>query len=108
MTLFSNRLMDFFYIDDLGKMIHNFINNLDFPKTIDCVYQEKYTLSGILNIINSCANYRVDVISIDDTSVNTINSKNNDYIGKYTDLSIDFIGIENAIKITYNKIKELL
>jgi len=108
MTLFSNRLMDFFYIDDLGKMIHNFINNLDFPKTIDCVYQEKYTLSGILNIINSCANYRVNVISMDDTSVNKINSTDTDYIGKYNDLSINFIGIRDAIKITYNKIKELI
>lgn len=108
MTIFSNRLMDFFYIDDLGKMIDNFINSSNFPKTIDCVYKEKYRLSNILDMINDCSENKVDIISIDDDSMNKINVIDNDYVGKYKNLSIDFIGIKNAIQITYNKIKETL
>lgn len=107
MTIFSNRLMDFFYIDDLGKMIDNFINSSDFPKTIDCVYKEKYRLFDILKMINDCSESKVEIISTDDNSLNTINSTNTDYIGNYTNLSIDFIGIQNGIKITYNTIKEI-
>lgn len=106
MTLFSNRLMDFFYIDDLGKMIDSFINSSNFPKTIDCVYKEKYRLSNILDIINNCSDDKVQIISMADNSINKINSTDGDYIGKYTNLSIDFVGIENAIKIIYDRIKE--
>lgn len=108
MTIFSNRLMDFFYIDDLGQMICNFINSSNFPKIIDCVYQEKYRLSNILNMINDCSENKVDIVSINDYSVNKINTIDTDYVGKYTNLSIDFIGIKNAIQMTYNKIKETL
>lgn len=105
MIIFSNRLMDFFYIDDLGKMINNFIHNINFPKTIDCVYSEKYRLSDILNIINECSDYKVDIVKIKDESINKINSTDTDYVGKYTNLSIDFIGIKDAIQITYDIIK---
>lgn len=108
MTMFSNRLMDFFYIDDLAKMILYFINSSNFPKIIDCVYQEKYRISNILNVINNCSESKVQIISTDDNSLNKINSTDTDYIGKYTNLSIDFIGIKNGIQITYDKIKEIL
>ena len=108
MTIFSNRLMDFFYIDDLGKMINYFIHSTYFPKTIDCVYENKIRLYDILNTINNCSENKVDIISIDDNSYNRINSINADYIGRYTHLPIDFIGIDNGIKIIYNTIKELI
>ena len=108
MTMFSNRLMDFFYIDDLAKMIVYFISSSNFPKIIDCVYQEKYRLSNILNMINDCSESKVQIISRDDNSLNKINSTDTDYIGNYTNLSIDFIGIKNGIQITYDKIKEIL
>jgi len=108
MTLFSNRLMDFFYIDDLGKMIDSFINSSNFPKTIDCVYQKKYRLIDILKIINEISDERVDIITSNDTSINSINANQTDYIGMFIDLSIEFIGLKKSIEIIYNKIKERL
>lgn len=107
MTLFSNRLMDFFYIDDLAKMIDEFlIDYKRFPKTIDCVYEKSFRLKDILNIINELNENKVEIILTDDTSTNKINSTNGDYVGKYLDLGIEFVGLETAIKIIYNTIKE--
>lgn len=108
MTMFSNRLMDFFYIDDLGKIVENFIVNKDFPKTIDCVYDTKYRLHDILNAINNCSNNKVEIISTVDSSVNKINSKETDYIGKFTNIQIEYIGLIEGIHDTYNIIKKEL
>lgn len=109
MTLFSNRLMDFFYIDDLISMINHFTMNPSvFPKSIDCVYEKKYRLSNILNIINEVSDNSVDIIKLNDESVNFINTNQTDYIGKFTDLSIEFIGLRDSIEMVYNKIKEKL
>lgn len=109
MTLFSNRLMDFFYIDDLAKMIDEFlIDYTRFPKTIDCVYEKSFRLKDILKMINSVDDDRVDIVSMDDESINKINSTNGDYVGNYFDLGIQFIGLENSIKIIYDKIKETI
>jgi UDP-glucose 4-epimerase len=109
MILFSNRLMDFFYMDDLISMINQFtINPSVFPKSIDCVYENKYRLSDILNIINEVSDNSVDIIKLNDESINSINTNQTDYIGKFTDLSIEFIGLRNSIEIVYNKIKEKL
>jgi|LakMenEpi03Aug12_release.lakeMendotaPanAssembly.Ray.scaffolds.fasta_scaffold278797_2 nucleoside-diphosphate-sugar epimerase len=108
MTLFSNRLMDFFYIDDLGKIVENFIVNKDFSKTIDCVYDTKYRLIDILNIINNCSHDKVGIISTGDSSINKINSKETEYIGKFTNISIEYIGLINGITNTYNIIKKEL
>lgn len=108
MTLFSNRLMDFFYIDDLAKMVEIFISNKDFPKTIDCVYDKKYRLIDILTMINEISDNRVDIIKLNDESINSINTNQTDYIGVFTNLSIDFVGLKKSIEIIYNKIKEVL
>lgn len=109
MTLFSNRLMDFFYIDDLAKMIDKFlVDYTKFPKTIDCVYSESFRLNDILEIINYLGENRVEIISTDDNSLNKINLNSGDYVGRYFDLGIDFIGLKESIKIIYNTIKETL
>jgi GDP-L-fucose synthase len=106
MTLFSNRLMDFFYIDDLAKMIDEFLKDYTrFPKTIDCVYEEKYRLMDILKFINSLKENNVEIILSNQTSPNNINTTDTDYVGKYFDLQIDFIGLFKSIEIIYNKLK---
>jgi UDP-glucose 4-epimerase len=107
MVLYSNRLMDFFYIKDLAILLHYFINNsTGFPKTIDCVYDTPTKLSEILDIINSISNNPVDIIYKNDDSPNKINSMDNDYIGNYTELPINYIGLKNGIFEMYNIIKE--
>ena len=109
MTLFSNRLMDFFYIDDLAKMIDEFlIDYTRFPKTIDCVYEKSFRLKEILEMINCSDDDRVVIVSMEDESINKINSTNDDYVGNYFDLGIKFIGLQESIKIIYNRIKETI
>jgi len=109
MTLFSNRLMDFFYIDDLAKMIDEFlIDYTRFPKTIDCVYEKSFRLKEILETINDVDDDRVEIVSMEDESINKINSTNGDYVGNYFDLGIKFIGLQESIKIIYNRIKETI
>jgi nucleoside-diphosphate-sugar epimerase len=109
MTLFSNRLMDFFYIDDLAKMIDEFlIDYTRFPKTIDCVYEKSFRLKEILEMINDVDDDRVEIVSMEDESINKINSTNGDYVGNYFDLGIKFIGLQESIKIIYNRIKETI
>jgi hypothetical protein len=106
MTLFSNKLMDFFYIDDLAKMINQFlIDYTRFPKTIDCVYEKSFRLKDILNMINELDDNKVEIVSMNDIPVNTINSKDSDYIGTYFDIGINFIGLQKSIKIIYNSIR---
>jgi hypothetical protein len=42
---------------------------------------------------------------MNDIPVNTINSKDSDYIGTYFDIGINFIGLQKSIKIIYNSIR---
>jgi GDP-L-fucose synthase len=93
--------MDFFYIEDLVKLINYFINNKFFPKDINAVYKSKYHLSEIAGIINNLSDYKVDII---------INEPgfSKSYIGKplITEIiPLKFKGIEDSIKEIYNKLK---
>jgi GDP-L-fucose synthase len=107
MILYSNRLMDFFYIKDLAILIEYFINNTKvFPKTIDCVYEKSFRLEEILTIINSVGNSPVEILYKNDDSLNKINSMEYDYIGKHLELPINYIGLKNGIIEMYNTIRE--
>lgn len=106
MVLYSNRLMDFFYIKDLAILIDYFIKNTkDFPKMIDCVYENPLRLNEILDIINTISDSSVDIIYKNDNCLNTINSMDYDYTGKYTKLPINYIGLKNGIHEMYNIIR---
>lgn len=109
MILFSNRLMDFFYVEDLSIMIQFFLKNPNnFPKTIDCVYRDKYTLLNILEIINEISENPVEILYKKDESTNKINSTDKDYVGIFTDLSANFIGIEKSIETIYNELRRVI
>lgn len=107
MILYSNRVMDFFYIKDLATLIDYFMNNTtDFPKTIDCVYDTSFRLIDILEMINSISDLPVEISYNIDDSLNKINSMEYDYIGKHTPLPVKYIGLKDAIREMYNTIKE--
>jgi nucleoside-diphosphate-sugar epimerase len=107
MTLFSNRLMDFFYIEDLALMIEYFLRTPNFShKVINCSYEEHVNLKDILNIINSLSQYKVPIIEKMDDSVNKINVTPTDYIGISPSLPLEFLGLKNGIRRTYEKLKE--
>lgn len=107
LTLFSNRLMDFFYVDDLALMVDYFLKNPTFShKTINCTYGTHTRLREILDIVNSLSDYTVPIIEKDDLSSNMVSGMNTDYIGSSSKLPLDFIGLEMGIKKMYRKIIE--
>lgn len=96
-TIHQNKRMDFIYMKDLIKIIDHYINNNNLPKLIDCVYTKKYSLIDIANLINNLNTYRCK-INLENEAVTK------DYIGKnkaLKNLKLELIGLESAIKETY-------
>ena len=93
------KFMDFFYMQDLIKVIEYYINEEKPPKEFDCVYSENsYTLFGLACLINKLDDYEVEVVYGDKIG--------DDYLSKYrTPLPIELIGLEQGIKNVYNKLK---
>ena len=97
----QDKLMDFFYIDDLITLVKFYLNKSHIPEEINAVYKDKYHLSEIAAIINNLSDYKVDII---------INQEgfSKCYIGKSTRLDILPINLkklEQGILETYNKLK---
>jgi GDP-L-fucose synthase len=106
MTLFSNRLMDFFYIEDLALIVEYFLKAPMFPtKIINCSYEDHIRLRDVLEIINSLDNYSVPILDDVDQSINKINTTPTDYVGIHSELPLEFVGMEEGIRRTYEKIK---
>ena len=93
------KFMDFFYMQDLIKVVDYYINEENPPKEFDCVYSEKsYTLFGLACLINKLDDYEVEIAYGDKIG--------DDYLSKYrTPLPIELIGLEQGIKNVYNKLK---
>jgi nucleoside-diphosphate-sugar epimerase len=94
----NNKYMDFIYMKDLINIINHYINNEDLPKTIDCVYSNKYSLVDIANLINNLNSYKckIKLENLDKIA---------DYIGNgdsLKKLNLNLIGLQESIKITYN------
>jgi UDP-glucose 4-epimerase len=93
----QDKLMDFFYMEDLVTLVKHYIEENHLPKVAECSYTKKYSLLNIANIINNLSNYKVPIKQLDSTT-------GQPYIGKtYTNLS--YIGLEQGIKEVYNKLK---
>lgn len=92
----QDKLMDFFYIDDLISIIKLYIEDKCSMKEIDCVYKDKVSLSQIASYINNLSDYKVPIV------INS-GSKGNDYTGCYDSYfdQINFFGLENGIKKVY-------
>jgi nucleoside-diphosphate-sugar epimerase len=97
----KDRKMDFFFIEDLANLIYFFLDSNRMPKLFDCCYKEKIKLSDIANMINKLDVHKVD-IKYDHSSSET----GTDYIGKYTEIDLQYIGLEKSIQLMYHKYKE--
>lgn len=94
------KFMDFFYMQDLVKVVEYYLNEQEPPKEFDCVYGEtSYTLFGLALLINKLSDYEVKIIYGDKHGA--------DYLSMYRDtkLPIEFTGLEQGIKNMYNKLK---
>lgn len=97
MVIHKNKAMDMLYMQDLIKMVNHYALNENLPKEIDCVYEKTQTLLDIAHVINSLGSKYVP-INIESEELDA------DYIGKYTDLGLDFMGLERGVRDTYEKI----
>lgn len=98
LTIFKDRHMDFFYMKDLIILVKHYINSNNLPKEINCTYAYTCTLFDITKIINNLEEYKVSI---------TINSQMDDksYKGNFTDLGLEFLGLQQGIKNVYNILK---
>jgi dTDP-4-dehydrorhamnose reductase len=93
----QNKMMDFFFVEDLLSIIKFLILNDVEHKQIDCVYDQPITLEVIAKYINNLSNHKV-AINIQQRGLSP------NYIGQFTDLGLDMIGLEEGIKLTYKKL----
>jgi len=100
MILHSNKIMDFYYINDLINIVDHYIQNDDLPKTVNCSYDEKYTLTHLANFINTLDNHKVPVIIESNCDLQF-------YCGNPHNLPIKEVGIKQGIINTFNHLKDL-
>lgn len=94
--IIKNRKMDFIYATDLYKIISYFLNHdgEDGCRDVNCVYDKKYYLNEIADMINNIDTHKV--------SINKKGSYNEfSYCGGANNLPIQYEGIEKGIKDCY-------
>jgi hypothetical protein len=96
-VIHQNKFMDFFYMKDLISLIDYYITNNNLPKEIDCSYSSLYKLSDIANIINDLDDHKVN-IQIENEGIAL------PYYG-LANVLMEYIGLKQGIKETYNKLK---
>jgi GDP-L-fucose synthase len=84
----NDRYFDFFYVDDLIKVIEYYIHNNNLEKDIDLCYKEKYKLSEVAQMIITDKNKDTNIV------INSVSNYN--YIGNCDKLyryNINFINL---------------
>ena len=100
MQIHEVKFMDFFYMQDLISVVEYYIGERQPLKEFDCVYSEtSHTLFGLATLINDLDDYKVEIVYGEKIG--------DDYISKYrSQLPYGFIGLEEGIKITYDKLRK--
>ena len=95
----QDKKMDFFYIEDLFKVITFYINNhsQELPKDINMTYLEKYTLSEIATQIKSLTDSPNDVMIKNKTPSTSYTGSGQ----KLADLHLPLLGLEKGIRKVY-------
>ena len=95
--LHANKYMDFFYMQDLITVVQYYLETEAPPVEFDCVYRDRTSLLEISSLINNLADYRVEIVLEN-------NNPTQEYVGQFTDLQLDYVGLEQGIKNTYIKL----
>jgi nucleoside-diphosphate-sugar epimerase len=95
-VIHQDKMMDFFYMDDLNKILDLYINGNMLPKEIDCVYENKVMLSDIASVINNLSDKKVPVQILNPEIGNS-------YCGHYNSITsaIRLKGLEQGIYEIY-------
>jgi GDP-L-fucose synthase len=97
-----DRQMDFIYVNDLYKIIDWVLNAKDksIAKNANCVYNMKYYLSEIADMINNLDDYKVNII-------NQNSGVSEPYCASPTNFPIKYDGLEIGIRNCFNYFKHL-
>jgi UDP-glucose 4-epimerase len=98
MQIHQNKYMDFFYMQDLIKLVEHYILNNDLPKQVDCTYEDIKSLKQICEFINTLDSHTVG-IQFEQPELT------NGYVGFNKTLQLDYVGLKQGIINTYNKLK---
>lgn len=94
--IFTNKVMDFFYMQDLINLVDYYILNDKLDKEINCSYKQKHTLEDISELINNLGEHKV--------KVNLQNNKDLQFYCGQSNLPIATIGLEKGIQNTYRQL----
>jgi len=61
MQIDTNKIMDFFYMQDLVELVKYYIEAENPPKEVNCSYEEKRTLLDVATLINSLDTHTVPI-----------------------------------------------
>jgi GDP-L-fucose synthase len=105
MIIHQDRYMDFFYLNDLIKIVIYYIKNVKYkklPKSLNICYENKTTLYDIANFINSLTfNNNVDIIC-EDRSFGYNYCGNGSLLKNIIDIEYD--GLYNGIREVYKNL----
>lgn len=97
LVIHSNKLMDFYYMEDLQTLVEHYIKKTNLPKIIECTYSTHYSLLEIANFINKVDKHTVPIV------IQT-NNESTQYIGNFQDLNLNLVGLFKGIKKTYRNL----
>jgi GDP-L-fucose synthase len=105
MVVHQNKYMDYFYIEDLKKVVLFYIENynMSLPNALDLCYADKVTLLDIANQIKNLTKSDLDVILQQD-------AMGIPYIGSsraLSSLNLKMCGLEKGIEDTLNTLKNI-
>lgn len=100
LMMIQNKRMSFFYMQDLIKLVRHYIEteSSKLLKESDCSYSKDYSLLDIANMINELDDYKVPIYMDIDPKEDYVSAYNAPY-------GLDYVGLKQGIKNTYNKLK---
>lgn len=99
MEIHQNKLMDFFYIEDLVSMVKWVISVKELRiREMDCSYTDQLTLAHIATLVNGLDDYEVD-IDIQEPELG------DPYCGTCLPRPFRLVGLKNGITNVYNHMK---
>lgn len=93
MQIHKNKVMDFFYMQDLIQVVDKYLTEDNLPKEIDCTYREKHTLTEIAHSINRLGSHKV--------SIDVQQSGMSFYSGQPLEIDIPLIGFSQGLANTF-------
>ena len=101
LKIHQNKIMDFFYMEDLITLVKHYLSEDHLPKNVDCSYDYNYSLYDIAHIINNLSDYKVDI------EITGGVLGHDKYAGEYNHIITgDYVGLAIGIDKTYEKLLE--